>query len=99
MIARTVRSYDATISAIRSTSPPGSITTASLVSPQARMVQLHWRGPAGNVSRRSMDDGLQLNEIVKQSGRGWNLTSPAVRQLSGRAATHHQQYHGASESH
>ena len=52
MIARTVRSYWATISAMRSVSPPGSITIASLVSPLAMTVQLHWKGPAANVSRR-----------------------------------------------
>src|SRR5688572_14721764 len=38
---------------MRGTSPPGSITMASFVSAQARTVQLHSKGPAGNVSRSS----------------------------------------------
>src|SRR5258705_7372935 len=37
-------------------SPPGSMITASLVSPHASTVQLHWNGPAGNVSRSSTGD-------------------------------------------
>jgi hypothetical protein len=41
------------ISAIRSASPPGSTTTASLVSAHATIEQLHCSGPAGNVSTSS----------------------------------------------
>src|SRR3954469_9403698 len=41
------------ISAIRSSAPPGSTTTASLVSAHATIEQLHCSGPAGNVSTSS----------------------------------------------
>src|SRR5215468_2805212 len=47
-----------TISAIRSVSPPGSITTASLVSAHASTVQLHSNGPAGKVSTSSTSSTL-----------------------------------------
>lgn len=33
------------------TSSPGSMTMASRVSSSARIVQLHWRGPTGKISR------------------------------------------------
>src|SRR5262245_31195188 len=38
---------------MRASSPPGSMTTASLVSAHASTGQLHSNGPAGNVSRSS----------------------------------------------
>src|SRR5262245_47625537 len=44
------------------------MTTASLVSPQARIVQLHSNGPAGKVSRSSIPTMYRLSDPRAAAG-------------------------------
>src|SRR5262245_10021608 len=105
MIDRTARSYCATISAIRSISPPGSMTTASFVSPHARMVQLHSKGPAGNVSRSSTADVYKAphgEEAKSRRSAGGGESAPGegqgARDQPGRfAQRRHRPLPGATE--
>src|SRR5215510_6236328 len=54
---------------MRSGSPPGSTTTACLVSPHANTVQLHWKAPTGKVSTSSISSPLPCL-LSRGGGRG-----------------------------